>query len=210
VIPSYEKVIFARDLLAVIINSHYKVLYLLAACQKYEMASVQSTIRAKVKCGEFPAPRGAEAFPAYAIASAKELIPEMENAAHQTLNHPMTFRIIGEGLRLFEGWALRDLASFRRRCRDKLVTCLVEVPSNRARHKLLNQLLSRSQDDLELQMFTHPLDIYLRMNQEYITTFQKNVACNFCFAVHAANGPTLCVELKNKLVQVRDKVNYSL
>jgi hypothetical protein len=100
------------------------VLYLLAACQKYEMASVQSTIRAKVKLGEFPAPKGAEAFYAYAIASAKVLGPEMENAARQTLDHPMTFEILGEGLRLFDGWALRDLANFRKRCRDSLILCL--------------------------------------------------------------------------------------
>ena len=88
------------------------------------MASVQSSIRAEVKRGEFPAPKGAEAFPAYAIASSKGLIPEMENAARQTLDHPMTFEVLGEGLRLFEGWALRDLASFRKRCRDSLITCL--------------------------------------------------------------------------------------
>jgi hypothetical protein len=96
-------------------NSYFKVLYLLAACQKYEMASVQSSIRILVKCGEFPAPKGAEAFAAYAIASAKELIPEMENAALLTLDQPMTFENLGEGLRLFEGSALRDLVSFHNR-----------------------------------------------------------------------------------------------
>ena len=43
VIPnSYEKVLyFACDWSALAINSYYKVLYLLAACQKYEMVSVQ-------------------------------------------------------------------------------------------------------------------------------------------------------------------------
>jgi hypothetical protein len=39
------------------------------------------------------------------------------------LDHPMTFEILGEGLRLFEGWALQDLASFRKRYRDNLVSC---------------------------------------------------------------------------------------
>ena len=87
------------------------------------MASVQSFIRDEVNCGVFPAPKDAEAFCAYAIASSTGLIPETENAARQTLDHPMTFEIIGEGLRLFEGWALRDLANFRRRCRDNLVSC---------------------------------------------------------------------------------------
>jgi hypothetical protein len=89
------------------------VLYLLAACQKYEMAAVQSSIRVEVKSGEFPAPKGAEAFTAYAIASTKGLILEMENAARLTVDHAMTFESLGEGLRVFEGSALRDLASFR-------------------------------------------------------------------------------------------------
>jgi hypothetical protein len=125
VIPnSYDKVfVFARDLSVVIPNSHSKVLYLLAACQKYEMASVQSYIRAEVSHGVFPTPKGVEAFSAYAIASAKGLVPEMENAARQTLDHPMTFEVIGEGLRLFEGWALRDLANLRKRYRDNLKSC---------------------------------------------------------------------------------------
>ncbi len=87
------------------------------------MGSVQSSIRAEVNHGEFPAPSEAEAFSAYAIASAKGLIPETENAALQTLVHPMTFGILGEGLQLFEGWALCDLASFRKRYRDNLVSC---------------------------------------------------------------------------------------
>ncbi|KAI0269682.1 hypothetical protein BGY98DRAFT_285047, partial [Russula aff. rugulosa BPL654] len=107
----------------VIPKSYEKVLYLLAACQKYEMTAVQSSIRDKVSQGEFPAPYGIEAFSAYAIASGKGLIPEMENAARQTLDHPITFEILGEGLRLSEGWALRDLVNFRKRYRDNLVSC---------------------------------------------------------------------------------------
>jgi hypothetical protein len=97
-----------------ILTLYYKVLYLLAACQKYEMAPVQLSIRAEVSRGAFPEPTGVEAFTAYAIASAKQLIPETENAARQTLSQPMSFEDIGEGLRLFEGWALRDLVNFRK------------------------------------------------------------------------------------------------
>ncbi len=55
------------------------------------MDSVQSFIRDEVKHGAFPSPIGAEAFSAYVIASSKGLIPEMENAARQTLELPMTF-----------------------------------------------------------------------------------------------------------------------
>jgi hypothetical protein len=87
------------------------------------MASVQLFIRAEVSCGVFPTPNGVEAFSAYAIASGKGLLPEMENAARQTLDHPMTFEILDEALRLFEGWALSDLARFRKRCRDNLIAC---------------------------------------------------------------------------------------
>jgi hypothetical protein len=126
VIPkSYEKVLYSlATFLAVVPNPCYKVLYLLAACQKYEIAAVQSSIRDKVSQGDFPAPKRADAFSAYVIASGKGLIPEMENAARQTLDHPMTFEILGEGLRLFEGRALRDLANFRKHYRDNLVSCL--------------------------------------------------------------------------------------
>jgi hypothetical protein len=128
VIPkSYEKVLYllatCQDSV-VITNVYHKVLYLLAACQKYDMTSVQSSIRAKVKHGDFPAPKGAEAFPAYAIAGSKGLIPEMENAARKTLDLPMTFEVLGEGLRLFDGRALCDLANFRKRCRDNFTLCL--------------------------------------------------------------------------------------
>ena len=88
------------------------------------MASVQSCIRAKVKLGEFPAPKGAEAFCAYGISSSKRLIPEMENAARQTLNYSMTFEDLGERLRLLDGWALHDLSNFRKRCRDGVIQSL--------------------------------------------------------------------------------------
>ena len=107
----------------VVPHSYEKLLCLLAACQKYDMDQVQSFIRDKVNC-EYPAPVGAEAFRAYAIASGKGLLPEMERAARLTLDHLMTFETLGEALRLFDGCTLRDLARFRRCCRDRLVMCL--------------------------------------------------------------------------------------
>jgi hypothetical protein len=207
---------------------------LLAACQKYDMASVQSSISAAVSHGAFPAPEGAEAFAAYAIASCKGLIPEMENAARQTLDHPMTFEILGEGLRLFEGWALRDLASFRRRCRDNLVTCLdsfldikhpgpssiwVGCPgANQSSRnmlptlvlpKWLSQLLSQCQDDLRRQKFTDALDVHSRIRGVYSTALQTHASCNSCMLVHIKNGSAFCAELENKLAQSAEKVTYS-
>ncbi|KAI9454467.1 hypothetical protein BJY52DRAFT_1225080 [Lactarius psammicola] len=93
----------------VIPRSYEEVFALLAACQKYDMVSIQSYIRDEIKRGRLPVPVGAEAFRAYAIASSMGLIPEMESAARLTLNYPMTFKTLGERLRSFRGQALRDL-----------------------------------------------------------------------------------------------------
>ena len=57
-----------------ITDRYYEVLYLLAACHKYEMISVQSVIRAK------------------------GLILETESAARQTLDYPLTYAVLGNGL----------------------------------------------------------------------------------------------------------------
>ena len=97
----------------VIPSSYENVFALLAACQKYDMESIQSYIRAEMNRGTFPAPIKAEGFRAYAIASSMGLVPEMENAARLTLGSPMTFESLGEELRSFKGRALRDLIRFR-------------------------------------------------------------------------------------------------
>jgi hypothetical protein len=97
----------------VIPDSYPKVFALLAVCQKYEMESVQSIIRAMIKVGKFPAPVKAEGFSAYAIASGLGLVQEAEDAARLTLDQPMTFESLGEGLRLFKGQALCDLIRYR-------------------------------------------------------------------------------------------------
>jgi hypothetical protein len=215
----------------VIPRSYDKVLYLLAACQKYDMIQVLSFIRAEVSRGNFPAPAGTEAFRAYAIASSKELAPEMENAARLTLDHPMTFETLGEGLRLFEGCALRDLARFRKRCRDNFVTCLksfLEVDASQPSSMWLGcpdvmpkwkqpvaatlpnwlcQVLSRINTDLKLQVFTHPLNTPSSIREEYLTAIQTHGNCNFCLLVHAKKGTTFCAELESRLARARDKVN---
>ncbi len=103
--------------------SYDRILALLAAAQKYDMGAVQSSIRAEVARGPPPALDGAQAFRAYAIANSSGLRPEMDMAASLTLDQPMTFEHLGDELRLFEGQALRELASFRKGCRDNLVSC---------------------------------------------------------------------------------------
>jgi hypothetical protein len=201
------------------------------------MASVQSLIRAEVSRGSFPGPKGAEAFRAYAIASAKGLIPEIENAACQTLEHPMTFEVLGEGLRLFEGWALCDLVDFRRRCGDNLVTCLdsfLEIQSPGPSHiwvgcsesgvydhygrqqpspflaQWLSQLLSLHRDNAKLKKFTEPLDIHSKIRGDYMKALHAHLQCNFCLQVHAEKGLTFCAELEDKLTRATHKVAHSL
>jgi hypothetical protein len=98
----------------IIPRSYKKVFALLAACQKYDMVSMQSYIREEVKRGSFPQPdTRADAFGAYAIANSMGLDPEMEHAARRTLGLPMTFESLGEDLRSFKGRALRDLILYR-------------------------------------------------------------------------------------------------
>lgn len=100
-------------------DSHENQFALLAALQKYEMTTILSTARSEIghQLQTTVAP-----FRAYAIASSKQIFPEMEAAARLTLDHPMTFEAIGDALPLFEGTALHDLVHFRKRCRDKLLS----------------------------------------------------------------------------------------
>jgi hypothetical protein len=103
--------------------SYDRVLALLAAAQKYDMPAVQSSIRAEVGHRKLTAQTGDEAFRAFAIASRNDLSPEINTAANLTLDYPMTLQNIGDDLHLFEGWALRDLATFRRCRRDEMLSC---------------------------------------------------------------------------------------
>jgi len=217
-------------------NSYEEVLYLLAACQKYDMFSVQFSIRARVDCGDFPAPVGTDVFRAYAIASSKGLVPEMEKTARLTLEYPMTFESLGEGLRLFDGYALRDLAKYRKHCVDNLVTCLKsfefpgpgpsdiwvgcpdvmpqrshwDPPATAVLPSWLRQVLSQSSSDLKLQVFTHPLAISSSIRAVYLAALQMHVSCNFCLQVQAMNGLKFCAELESELAQARDKVHTFL
>ncbi|KAH9174350.1 hypothetical protein EDB89DRAFT_1952399 [Lactarius sanguifluus] len=103
--------------------SYDRILALLAAAQKYEMGTVLSSIRAEVSHRKLSILNGAQVFRAYAIASSKRLIPEMNMAARLSLDLPMTFQHIGVELRLFEGWALRALVEFRMLYMDNLISC---------------------------------------------------------------------------------------
>jgi hypothetical protein len=237
VIPkSYEKVLYSLATFSVAVpNLCYKVLYLLAACQKYDIATVQSSIRDKVSQGEFPAPKGVEAFSAYLIASSKGLIPEMENAARQTLDHPMTFEIFGEGMRLSEGWALRDLANFRKRYRDNLVSCFKSflnieesqfniwtscaTSSSRSSrrsaymsetNRLPSWLAELYRKHLnESEAFSKSLFNSRNIRGEYMFAVQAHISshgCVSCTKVHAEKGETFCNDLEGRLTQVLNEV----
>ena len=142
-------------------TSYERILALLAAAQKYDMSAVQSSIRAEVLRRDLPAPTGAQSFRAFAIAFGNNLTPEMGATARLTLDYPLTFEMLGDELRLFSGSALRELASFRKTCRDNIVSCLetfldahrgpsiiwVGCPGSRSQSSLLRAPVSPPNDN---------------------------------------------------------------
>jgi hypothetical protein len=105
-------------------GSYDRVLALLTASQKYDMPPIQCSIRSEIGSRNLTARTGDQAFRAYAISSRNGLSPETATSAHLTLDYPLTFKSIGNELQHFEGWALRDLVSFRKSRRDDIVSCL--------------------------------------------------------------------------------------
>jgi hypothetical protein len=196
------------------------------------MASVQSFIRAQVNRGEFPSPTGAEAFAAYAIASGKKLIPEMEYAARLTLDQPMTFEILGEGLRLFDGWALRDLANFRKRCWDNLVPCFKSLLKFGPPFNVWTRCYTQGQSyytnsettgysppwltglfqkyiNESREAFSKPLFNPRRIQSEYLSALEAHITsyrCISCTKVHTLKGVKFCKDLEDRLTQALSEV----
>lgn len=200
------------------------------------MESIGSLIRTKVESGEFPEPEGTETFAAYAIACDKGLIPEMEYAARLTLAQPMTFDTLGKGLRLFKHQALRDLANFRQRCLDNLVTCLrlylevgpsgpsklwvgcpevmsstpsyEECKQSRALPKWLEQFFLRKLNDLKRDKIAHPIfkQSILWEEGEYRAALKSHDDCNFCLRIQAINGFKHSQDLYSAMRQAIEKV----
>ena len=218
---------------SVLPDSYNKVLDLLIASQKYDMAAVQSSIRAEVCRKSYPLLTGAAVFHTYAITSSKGLIPELENAARLTLDHPMTFESIGDELRLFNGWALRDLVSYRKRCRDSLVQCLesfldcrfgpskiwtyclhtkiaqLQSPDQGYLARWLRDLIVQTIEELK-QSYTRPLLKQQGFRKQYLAALQKHIgetSCIFCSRVHVEEGDAFWVQVKTKLAMARDKVS---
>ncbi|KAH9166771.1 hypothetical protein EDB89DRAFT_2232722 [Lactarius sanguifluus] len=208
--------------------SYDRVLALLAAAQKYDMGAVQSSISAEVARRPSPTPEGVLAFRAYAIASNSKLTPEMEMAARLTLDRPMTFEYLGDELRLFEGRALRELASFRKGCRDNLVSCIESFLSINSGSKIwvdcpkrpksspptvtlptwVHNLFGPLIEELK-QAFTSPLIKPSSIREKYLEALRKHAApdlCTSCLGVHALKGEWYCMQLEKALAQAREKM----
>jgi hypothetical protein len=220
---------------SVIPNSYDKVLDLLAASQKYEMAATQSSIRGEVRYKSYSTLTGNGSFHAYAIACSKRLSPEIESTARLTLDCSMTFESIGDEVGLFEGWALRDLARYRKRCRDSVVLCLGEfldpqdgpsrvwvgchhtnepISASRAGQSILAGWIHNfiSQNIRELQKsFTRPLLEQSSFQEQYLTALRTHIrvtSCLFCSRQHVMEGESFWEQLQNKVTQARDSVCF--
>ena len=219
-------------------DSDDKILTLLAACQKYDMTAVQSSIRAEVSRRGLLSPTGAECFRLFAAAYRKRLIPEMKVAARLTLGYPMTFEYLGEALRSFEGLALFDLARFRRCCRPGITSCIKAFSNGRSGPSKVwvgcpttwrsAHGTSRSEGDdgdlpiwldeifaakifQRLNAFTSPLVTPSSFREEYMKALHGHVSekdCTFCMKTHTLKGEEFCAEIENELAQAWD-VQYS-
>ncbi|KAH9015130.1 hypothetical protein EDB83DRAFT_2271626 [Lactarius deliciosus] len=191
-------------------DSADNILTLLAACQKYEMTAVQSSIRAEVSRRGLLSPTGAESFRLFAVAYRKRLIPEMKSAARRTLGFPMTFEYLGEALRAFEGCALFDLSLFRQCCRHGIVSRLkvsmdcrsgpskvwVGCPQTIRRHRIPTNPSEDNSGDaggpplwlndifsreiFELDSFTFALATPSSFREEYLAALRSHVSDNDC------------------------------
>ena len=217
---------------SVIPNSYDKVLDLLAASQKYEMAAIQSSIRAEVRCKIYSTLTGNGSFHADAIASSKRLDPEIESIARLTLDWPMTFESIGDDVGLFDGWALRDLARYRKRCRDSVVLCLGAfldpqdgpsrvwvgclhtnevISASRCGQPVLAGWLHNFISNIrELQKsYTRPLLDQSGFRKQYLTALKTHIRvtnCLFCSRQHVMEGESFWEQFQNKVTQARDRV----
>jgi len=214
--------------------SYDRTLALLAAAQKYDMGAVQSSIRGEVARRQSPVLDGAQAFRAYAIASSSRLIPEMNMAASLTLDYPMTFKHLGDNLRLFTGWALNELVNFRKSCRDQLVSCFTSFfdtltgPSKIwiGCHGSKAQPLTNGATPLptwvhdcfmqqieELkQDFTRPLINPSIVRAKYLGALRKHASsgrCTFCLERHAMQGEDYCVQLEQAIARAREKASVA-
>ncbi|KAH9058222.1 hypothetical protein EDB87DRAFT_1627220 [Lactarius vividus] len=219
---------------SVIPNSYEKTLALLAASQKYNMTTVLSTVRSEI--GRQSPTTGIAAFRVYAIACSKRLIPEIETTARLTLDYPMTFEAIADALPLFEGSALSDLARFRERCRDNLLSFFngfvdgsdslskiwsgcrktKRVPSVQSDKAILAGWLR----DPILQHTASLKETYSKilpnissLRKEFVSALRTHVSgtgCSFCPALCATEGEAFYDQFYRRISKARDEVRILL
>ena len=211
-------------------NSDDKIMTLLAACQKYDMTTIQSSIRAEVSRRGLLSPTGAKTFRLFAVAYRNRLIPEMKAAARLTLGHPMTFASLGEALRSFEGCALFDLSRFRQSCRDGLTSCSkvfldgssgpskvwVGCPTLRSSEhnppgedggKLPIWFDAIAAEIFQRDWFAYPLVKPSRFREKYLRALRNHINrtnCSFCTVTHTLKGEEFCVEIEKRMTQAWD------
>ncbi|KAF8262663.1 hypothetical protein EI94DRAFT_1704576 [Lactarius quietus] len=120
----------------------------------------------------------------------------------------MTLEYIGDELSSFEGWALRDLVHYHKRCQDNLVSTLGSfldsnaVPSNiwvsqrEVFPKWIQDAFSQQKQKLQ-DTFKNPLIKPSSIRGEYLAALISHV--------HILKGGTFCEELESKLTQALDK-----
>ncbi|KAI0288688.1 hypothetical protein BC826DRAFT_1036299 [Russula brevipes] len=215
-------------------DSYDMLLASLAASEKYDMANVQPRIRAEIQSRPFPT--AAAAFRAYAISSRGGLPSVMESSARLTLNFPMTIECICDELPLFEGWALRDLIGFRKRCRDNLVSCFesllkydhpafdIWISGRKDRHSCpkstkslgckpswLREVFADCRDSSR-DGFAKPLFNPSAIRDKYLSRLQYHInlfTCLPCANVQILKGETFCKELENRLTLALSEVSTS-
>ncbi len=204
-------------------DSDDKILTLLAACQKYDMTTIQSSIRAEVSRRGSLSPTGAESFRLFFIAYSKRLIPETRAMARLTLGYPLTFEYLGEALRSFEGSALFDLANFHR-SRRRHISVYFDVPWGvRGRFGFPTQKLTPFQPEgkndvgcildwldevfgiiVRKKTFTLPLVTPTNFREEYLKALRDHVSktdCSVCPKTHTLKGKEFCEEIESHLTQ---------
>jgi hypothetical protein len=214
---------------SVIPDSYEKSFALLAALQKYEMTTVLSAVRSEIG-RQVPATESP--FRAYAIASSKQLIPEMEIAARLTLDHPMTFKTIGDALPFFDCSSLQNLVHFRKRCRDKLLSffegfvegsdSLSKIWSGCSKTKRpksntvilaewLRDFISQHTESLK-ETYTNPLPKPSSLRKEFIANILPHISqdcCSSCPTVYAMKGEAFLDQFSCRVSKIRDEVRVS-
>ncbi|KAH9034975.1 hypothetical protein EDB85DRAFT_947257 [Lactarius pseudohatsudake] len=215
---------------SVIPDSYEKALALLAASREYDMDTISSAVRCEICL-----PTTKEAFRAYAIASSKNLIPEMRTAAHLTLDHPMTFETIADALPLFKGPALQDLIRFRKRCHSNLLSFFVDFvdgDDNLSRawnncRKTKRPFSSLQSDKGVLagwfrdlvdqhikslqETYACPLPTSSSLRKEFTLALRAHISgtqCSSCSNLYATDGETLRDKWLRGVSKARDKTPF--